>query len=118
MCGCRREAKALATRTEMLVAAWSADVNNLDGGAVVRRRVRTGIDRKVASGWAEFLEITDPAELAADPARAEIAPTLTAQQIADQTAASALAAVWSDRRSRSRAPHQAGQEVVPAHPRQ
>ncbi|MEU1091420.1 hypothetical protein ABZ401_32215, partial [Streptomyces sp. NPDC005892] len=102
-CGCRREATALTTqiealtaRTEMLVAARSADVSSPDAVAAICARVRTAIDRKVAADWSEFLEITDPAELAADPARAELAAAHTAygtvQQIAVQAERTALAA--------------------------
>ncbi|MEU1091580.1 hypothetical protein ABZ401_33065, partial [Streptomyces sp. NPDC005892] len=102
-CGFRREATALTTqiealtaRTEMLVAAWSADVSSPDAVAAICARVRTAIDRKVAADWSEFLEITDPAELAADPARAELAAAHTAygtvQQIAVEAERTALAA--------------------------
>ncbi|MFF7365021.1 hypothetical protein [Streptomyces sp. NPDC008125] len=71
-------------------AASAADIAALDV------RVRTALDRKVAAEWAEFLELSDPAELEDDQARAELAAALTAhstvQQIADQAEASALAA--------------------------
>ncbi|MEU1090061.1 hypothetical protein ACFYPN_31615 [Streptomyces sp. NPDC005576] len=75
----------------MLASSASAvDVAALD------TRVRTAIGRKVAAEWAQFQEISDPADLDDDQERAELAAALTArstvQQIADQAEASALAA--------------------------
>ncbi|GGZ19559.1 hypothetical protein [Streptomyces nitrosporeus] len=78
------------------VAAWplgpSADAADV---AAVDARVRTAIDRKVAADWAEFLEITDPADLENNQARADLAAALTAhgtvQQIAGETERTALA---------------------------
>ncbi|MGW1466571.1 hypothetical protein ACWCPT_19740 [Streptomyces sp. NPDC002308] len=96
-CGCRRETEVLTVRAVELVAArmlapsaGAVDVAALD------TRVRTAIDSKVATEWAQLLEISDPADLDANQDDAELAAAFTArstvQQIADQAAVSALAA--------------------------
>ncbi|WEH43988.1 hypothetical protein [Streptomyces sp. AM 2-1-1] len=96
-CGCRRETETLTARAVQLVAARTLDpAASAADVAALNVRVRTAIDRKVAAEWAQFLEITDPAELEDDQERAGLAAALTAhstvQQITDQAAASALAA--------------------------
>ncbi|MGW2841858.1 hypothetical protein ACWCWD_29235 [Streptomyces sp. NPDC001493] len=96
-CGCRRETETLTARTVQLVAVRTLDpsASTVDVAAL-DARVRTAIDRKVAVDWAEFLVLSGPADLEDDLARADLAAALTArstvQQIADQAAASALAA--------------------------
>ncbi|MFF7364297.1 hypothetical protein [Streptomyces sp. NPDC008125] len=96
-CGCRRETEALTVRTAQLVPARSlAPSASASDAAALDARVRTAIGRKAAAEWSEFLEISDPDDLDADQARAELAAALaahsTVQQIADQAKASALAA--------------------------
>ncbi|MFF7365016.1 hypothetical protein [Streptomyces sp. NPDC008125] len=96
-CGHRRETETLTARTVQLVAARTLDpsASTVDVAAL-DARVRTAIDRKVAAEWAEFLELSDPADLEDDQERADLAAALTAhstvQPIADQAEASALAA--------------------------
>ncbi|WP_405456311.1 hypothetical protein OG786_05175 [Streptomyces sp. NBC_00101] len=84
-------------RTVQLVAARTLERSAGAGDAAsLDARVRTAIDRKVAAEWAEFLELSAPADLEDDQGRADLVAVLTVhgtiQQITDQAERTALAA--------------------------
>ncbi|MFD3484989.1 hypothetical protein [Streptomyces sp. NPDC058665] len=54
--------------------------------AAAATEARTGIEQAIARMWQEFLQITDPADLAADPVTARITEAFSAFEIAQQEA--------------------------------
>ncbi|MCX0247953.1 hypothetical protein NEH16_32760 [Streptomyces drozdowiczii] len=64
-CDHRRQAEALIGEAGLLAATWSADPTSPAAVAAVAAEVRTAIEDAIATSWAQFQEITDPAALAA-----------------------------------------------------
>ncbi|GGU11127.1 hypothetical protein [Streptomyces lateritius] len=64
-CDHRRQTEALIGEAGLLAATWSADLADQVAVAAVAAEVRTAIEDAIAASWAQFQEITDPADLAA-----------------------------------------------------
>ncbi|MFF5638242.1 hypothetical protein [Streptomyces sp. NPDC012825] len=87
-CGHRRQTQALIAEAGLLAAIWSADPADQNVVAAVAAEVRTAIETGIASGWAEFLQITDPAALeAAGPDAARDAAAHNAFLVAESAVA-------------------------------
>ncbi|MFE6460031.1 hypothetical protein ACFVP0_21600 [Streptomyces cinereoruber] len=85
-CDHRRQAEALIVEAGLLAATWSADPSDPVAVAAVAAEVRTAIGDAIAADWAEFQQITDPADMtAAGPDAVEDA----AQRAATEAAAKA-----------------------------
>ncbi|MFC9746349.1 hypothetical protein [Streptomyces niveus] len=85
-CGHRRATENLIWQAGLFAATWSADPT--DGAAieVAAADARTGIEREIARTWQQFLQITNPADLAVDPVTARITKAFSAFQTAQQEA--------------------------------
>ncbi|MEU5810949.1 hypothetical protein [Streptomyces sp. NPDC047718] len=64
-CDHRRQTEALIGKAGLLAAAWSADPTDQVAVAAAVAEVRTAIEDATAASWAQFQQITDPADLAA-----------------------------------------------------
>lgn len=100
-CGYRRQTRDLITQTVLVAAAGTVDtgepVGITAGFDAVTVQVRASLDRAMHRAREQFLELMDPAELAADPTAAASCLAFTALQTVQQAApeyrATALAAL-------------------------
>ncbi|MFD4766255.1 hypothetical protein [Streptomyces niveus] len=81
-CGHRRQTEILIQQAGLFAATWSADPADKVAVEAASGEARTGIERAIARDWQEFLQITNPADLEADPVTDEIARAFSAFQTA------------------------------------
>ncbi|MFJ8692809.1 hypothetical protein [Streptomyces roseolilacinus] len=87
-CDHRRQTEVLIGEAGLLVATWSADLNDPSAVAAVAAEVRTAIEGAIAAEWTQFQQITDPAALeAAGPDAVEDAAAHNAFLTAESAAA-------------------------------
>ncbi|MFI2292899.1 hypothetical protein [Streptomyces niveus] len=86
VCGHRRETENLIWQAGLFAATWSADPTDAAAVASAAAEARAGIEQAIVRTWREFLRITDPTDLAADPVTARITEAFSAFEIAQQEA--------------------------------
>ncbi|WP_127355937.1 hypothetical protein [Actinacidiphila soli] len=83
-CGYRRRTVDLVTEAGLVAAVWSAALADQGAVAAVAESVRTKLEADRAAARDLFLELMDPAELAADPSAAASALAFTELQSVQQ----------------------------------
>ncbi|MFJ7209489.1 hypothetical protein ACIQWR_38910 [Streptomyces sp. NPDC098789] len=83
-CDHRRQTEALIGEAGLLTAAGSADLSDPGSIAAAVAGARTAVGHSIGAEWQEFLQITDVADLEADPQAAADAYAFTAFQAAQQ----------------------------------
>ncbi|MFE9889254.1 hypothetical protein [Streptomyces scopuliridis] len=88
-CGYRRRTEALIGEVGLIAATWSAAMDSsadIADIAAVTAQVRVTLEADIAAARQQFLELMDPAELAADPVAAASVLAFTALQAVQRAA--------------------------------
>ncbi|MFE2499707.1 hypothetical protein [Streptomyces scopuliridis] len=88
-CGYRRRTEALIGEVGLIAATWSAAMDSsadIADIAAVTAQVRATLEADIAAARQQFLELMDPAELAADPVAAASVLAFTALQAVQRAA--------------------------------